>query len=298
VPHPRPRLSAADEADLAALADGRLEPARRAAVQARVDADPVLAAALAEQRAAVRALAVVSEQVSAPPALRARVAELQRAAARPSRRAAWAQRRRAGGSQDGRAADDDARGSRDGPAVGGDARRARVLRPGRLLPAGGLVAAAVVVLFLALGGEPTVQSALAAASRPPQAAARTDPARPKLLREQVDGVRFPDYGAKFGWRAAGVRSDDLDGRTMRTVFYERAGQRVAYSIVSGDALDQPGGARRFSREGVALRGFSGDGRNAVTWRRGGHTCVLSGIGVGTDALLQLAAWHGLGAIPF
>jgi anti-sigma factor RsiW len=298
VADPRPRLSAADEADLAALADGRIDPARRAAVQAHIDADPVLAAAFADQRAALRALALVSEQVSAPLALRARIEELERVAAQPSRRPAWARRRRAGGSQDGRAADGDARGSRDGPAVGRDARRARVLRPGRLLPAGGLVAAAVVVLFLALGSQPTVQSALAAATRPPQAAALTDPAQPKLLREQVDGVRFPDYAAKFGWRAVGVRTDDLDGRTQRTVFYERGGQRVAYSIVSGDALDEPGGARRFTREGTALRGFTGDGRNAVTWRRGGHTCVLSGAGVGTAALLELAAWHGLGAIAF
>jgi anti-sigma factor RsiW len=85
VADPRPRLSAADEADLAALADGRIDPARRAAVQARIDADPVLAAAFADQRAAVRALAVVSEQVSAPLALRARVEELQRAAAQPAR---------------------------------------------------------------------------------------------------------------------------------------------------------------------------------------------------------------------
>jgi anti-sigma factor RsiW len=285
LPDPYPRLSPADEADLAALADGRIDPARRAEVQARVDADPALAAALARQRAAVRALAVVSEQVSAPLALRARIEELQSQAARPSRRPAWARRRRGLGAQD------DATAGRGGAL-------ASALRPRRLVPVAGLVAAAVVVLFLALSGQPTVQSALAAATRPPQAAAAADPAQPKLLRDQVDGVRFPNYAAKFGWRPAGVRTDDLDGRTMRTVFYERAGTRIAYSIVSGDALDQPGGARAVRREGVALRPFTGDGRDAVTWRRGGHTCVLSGIGVGTDALLQLAAWHGLGAIPF
>jgi hypothetical protein len=165
------------------------------------------------------------------------------------------------------------------------------------VPVAGLVAAAVVVLFLALSGQPTVQSALAAATRPPQAGALADPAQPKLLRDRVDGVRFPNYAAKFGWRAVGVRTDDLDGRTMRTssTSARARGSRTRSSPATRSINPR---ARAVGREGVTLRGFSGDGRNAVTWKRGGHTCVLSGAGVGTDALLELAAWHGLGAIAF
>jgi hypothetical protein len=36
----------------------------------------------------------------------------------------------------------------------------------------------------------------------------------------------------------------------------------------------------------------------VTWRRQGHTCVLSGTGVDRDTLLELAAWKGQGAVSF
>jgi anti-sigma factor RsiW len=54
---PFPHLPPETEADLVALADGRLHADRRAEVQARVAADPVLAAELATQRAALGALA-------------------------------------------------------------------------------------------------------------------------------------------------------------------------------------------------------------------------------------------------
>jgi anti-sigma factor RsiW len=56
------------EADLVALADGRLSPVRAAEVQASVAADPVLAAALAAQRAALGAIAAAA--VPAPAHLR------------------------------------------------------------------------------------------------------------------------------------------------------------------------------------------------------------------------------------
>ena len=69
-----PGLSPEEQADLAALADGRLDPARRAAVEARLAAEPELAAALLErQRVAVAAIARAVEETSAPLALRARI---------------------------------------------------------------------------------------------------------------------------------------------------------------------------------------------------------------------------------
>ena len=36
----------------------------------------------------------------------------------------------------------------------------------------------------------------------------------------------------------------------------------------------------------------------MTWRRQGHTCVLSGTGVPTGELLTLAGWHAKGEVKF
>jgi anti-sigma factor RsiW len=60
-------------AELAALADGSLEPERRAALEARVAASPELADRLAEQRQAVTLMRSVAAEVEAPASLRARV---------------------------------------------------------------------------------------------------------------------------------------------------------------------------------------------------------------------------------
>src|ERR671915_606487 len=62
---------------------------------------------------------------------------------------------------------------------------------------------------------------------------------PKLLDAEVEGVVFPSWDDKFGWRASGARDDELDGRDTETVFYDKEGKRIAYTIVGGDALDPP-----------------------------------------------------------
>ena len=64
-------------AELAALADGSLEPERRDALEARVAASSELADRLAEQQRAVALTQSAAEEVEAPAALRARV-EAQR----------------------------------------------------------------------------------------------------------------------------------------------------------------------------------------------------------------------------
>jgi hypothetical protein len=72
---PREHLSPEDEADLAALADGSLYGPRRAALEARLAAEPELAAALARQRVVLARL-----HATAPPAplsLRMRVEGLE-----------------------------------------------------------------------------------------------------------------------------------------------------------------------------------------------------------------------------
>jgi hypothetical protein len=161
-----------------------------------------------------------------------------------------------------------------------------------------VIALAVVLLPSGAGG-PTVAAAADLAARPADAPAPgAVPGRPALLDLEVDGVAFPAWDAEFGWRADGSRRDDLDGRTARTVSYAKDGNAVAYTIVSGDALEAPEGARPVRRDGVDLRVLERDGRTVVTWQRDGRTCVLSAEGVDEDTLLKLAVWKGAGAVTF
>ena len=139
------------------------------------------------------------------------------------------------------------------------------LRLRRRLPVA-FVAAAATLLLVVAGGAPVAEDVVAVALRP--ATAQVAPG------EQIDGVRFPSPAA---WQAVGARSDIVDGRTTRTVFYERRGRRVAYTIVSGPALE---GGRRVLGGGSAL-----------TWVRDGHTCVVSGR-VSAAVLAQAPAWRG------
>ena len=73
-------------AELAALADGSLAPKRRAALEARVAADPELADRLAEQRRAVALTRGAAAEVEAPLALRERIATPRPARRAPMRR--------------------------------------------------------------------------------------------------------------------------------------------------------------------------------------------------------------------
>ena len=127
-------------------------------------------------------------------------------------------------------------------------------------------ATAAVVLMLTSGG-PGVDDVIGAALRP--ATADASP------REEIDGLTFPTYE---DWRATGVRSDVIGGRQTRTVFYERDGRRIAYTIVAGPALD--GGETR--------RLMKIDGRPAVQWTKAGHTCLVSG-DVDVATLINLVA---------
>jgi anti-sigma factor RsiW len=155
-------------------------------------------------------------------------------------------------------------------------------------------AAAVALVLVTAGGTPTVGGVLDSAGGSPTAAVA--PASGPLLPVAVQGVRFPNYQEKFGWRATGTRDDKIDGRDVTTVFYEREGERVSYSIVAGDALAEPDG-RDIQGEGTRLRRIGA--RNAVTWRRLNHTCVMDGSsGVPLKTVAELAAWKAKGAVSF
>jgi hypothetical protein len=71
--------------ELAALADGSLEPERRAALEAEVAGSPELANRLAEQKRAVSLARSAAEGVEAPAALRARIDAQRRPRRQPAR---------------------------------------------------------------------------------------------------------------------------------------------------------------------------------------------------------------------
>jgi anti-sigma factor RsiW len=249
------RLSETEMADLAALADGTLPLERRAAVEARVAASPELQELLARQRRAVVATQVLAEEPP-PESLRAAI-------------------------QSGRRGLDSRRG------------QGRRLAP-RLALAGALAVVVAVVAALLSGGPaaPTVAEAAQLAER-----ASSGPAPPPLdeagtqLALDVEGVVFPDLLESYGWRAVGVRRDEIDDRDATTVFYEKDGTRIAYVIVAGPGLARPPGAPSTTRDGVLFHTLRVDGRLAVTWRRLGRTCILIGP-VSQGELLTLASWRG------
>jgi hypothetical protein len=247
-----------EPAQLAALADGSLDPRARSALRVRVAGSPELAALLEEQERSLVLVREATASVAAPTDLRARV-EAER---RPRRRASV----------------------RNGLVLGSGLAAvavalALVLVPGRTVPS--VAAAAVLSTRGATDAAPALQ-----------------PGQPKLLARAVGGVRFPSWQKKFGWRATGARADRLSGRYTDTVFYEKDGHRLGYTIVAGNVLPVPRGATRFARGRTNLQVLDLNGRLVVTWRRGGRTCVLVGSGVARDVLLELAAWNGQGAVPF
>jgi anti-sigma factor RsiW len=263
-----PELSPEDEADLVAFVDGRLDDEGRARVEARAAKDPDYKSALVRQQVGRDAVTTAAESTGAPLALKTRV---------------------------------EAMGAARGRHKGEQRSGVRTRLGGLRWPAAGVAAGAIAVVLavvMLIGGGPGIEDVAAAATRAPQARVAPVPPTSKLLEERVADVRFPNYAGKFGWKAAGTRVDEIGGRATRTVFYTKAGRTIAYTVVSGAALDVPGAATKAAYEGTVLRVLRAQGREVVTWRRRGHTCVLSSKDVPRSELLALAAWKGKGAVAF
>jgi hypothetical protein len=144
----------------------------------------------------------------------------------------------------------------------------------------------------------TVADAATLAARPAAAIVPEPPDDSAMLpRLRAAGLPFPYWEDRFGWKATGVRDDDVDGRTLTTVFYHSRGRRIAYTIVPGTRLPAAPGADTIKRGGIVLHASPDNRRMIVTWLRRGHTCVLSG-NVPLDTLLRLAVWRSHDALPY
>jgi hypothetical protein len=155
--------------------------------------------------------------------------------------------------------------------------------------------AAALVIVLAGGGSSSLSvrqaSALTLRAATMPAPSENPRARGALM-ENVDGVTFPYWTGRFGWRASGARSDAIDGRTVRTVFYtDPHGRRIGYAIVSGTPAPAAHGGVVVWRHGTPFRVLSEDGVTSVVWLRSGRLCVMSGRGVSSSKLLALAGWR-------
>lgn len=150
------------------------------------------------------------------------------------------------------------------------------------------IAAAVVALFLALGGAgaPTLAQAAALASRGPSPSApapELEPGKPSYLTARVGGLHFPNWKNVGGWRTVGVRRDKIGNRDVMTVYYAAQGKQIAYSIVSSPVL---GG---LNTAGEPYTTIWHRGRVVVAWEEHNHTCLLSGSGVSAAQLWHLAS---------
>jgi hypothetical protein len=260
-PMPENGLSERDERDLVALADGSLQGTRRQEVEARVASSPELGAALARQRAGLTALRAL-DQLAAPAGLRARV---------------------------------NAERSTPSPAV----RRRRFQIGFAIAGAMAAVALATVLVLPSGTGGPTISEAAKLNVLPAtEPAPPPNPAEPVLLEASAEGLPYPNLEGEFGWSSAGQRQDEIEGRQATTVFYERGGKRIGYTILSGEGIKAPGDTAKTQIDDVTFSSFADGGQEIVTWWRDGHTCVMSGEGVSPKELVALASWKGDGAVPF
>lgn len=152
----------------------------------------------------------------------------------------------------------------------------------------GLAAVAVILIIVLSGGSGSLSllRTVALAQRGPAGAAgRVEPADPARLVTHVGRVYFPAQLAAL--RATGERTDTVAGRRVITVYYGATGGRqVAYSVVDSPPLAAWGAAAASATPGsyAALRL---GGREVLTWREAGHTCVLSSTRLSGRALRAL-----------
>lgn len=176
----------------------------------------------------------------------------------------------------------------------------RGLLAGRLKPtlaamAVAAVAGAAIALLTGGGTQQQDPSVSAASALTLRAATMGAPSESTTHSAQldvaVDGVAFPYWKERFGWRSTGVRTDTIDGRHVTTVFYSGPqNSRIGYAIIGGTPAPGASGGTVSWRDGVEYRLLHEHGVPVVTWQRDGRLCVLSGTDVSEAALVRLASW--------
>lgn len=166
-----------------------------------------------------------------------------------------------------------------------------------------VAAVAVTAIVISLGSRQTpgvLATVQLAGKGPVLPAPKHDPTNAALLQTKIEGLPFPDWYDKFEWRAVGARRDGIESRKATTVYYENdAGARIAYTIIGGDAVPAPDGARPVTMRSTRLHVLSRDDQRIVVWDRAGHTCVMTAPAhVPEQRLLELAAWDAGGDVPF
>ena len=145
------------------------------------------------------------------------------------------------------------RGQRPGPAAGRARLRAvgaigaSPIRAGTAWAGAAAALAAVAVAIVVLAGgapSPTIDETRAPhrCRDPPAPTPRAD--QPTLLTAEAEGLAYPNWAGEFGWRASGERADRLGDREATTVYYDKDGGQIAYTIVSGSALERSQVPRR------------------------------------------------------
>jgi hypothetical protein len=160
------------------------------------------------------------------------------------------------------------------------------------------VLAVAITLATGGGGGPSLSLSQASALtlRPATAPAPAERNHTELAAS-VDGVSFPYWEERFGWRSTGARSDLVGGREVTTIFYtNRRGQRIGYTIVAGKAPTRPRGGVTAWRGGTRFQVMNVHGAPVVTWLRSGRLCVVSGRGVDSATMLRLASWDEHGSV--
>jgi hypothetical protein len=164
------------------------------------------------------------------------------------------------------------------------------------LALGGIAGALLVAVIALKAGETSTEPTLAkvtgaARLEATKPAPRSIGGTPPNLDARVENLVFPDWEAKFGWRAVGRRDDTLSGRSVTTVVYRNPdGARLGYAVVSGDELDAESPGRPVTRDGKTYHVARAGGRTVVTWTQQGHTCVIAAPAtVPSTRLVDLAA---------
>jgi hypothetical protein len=164
------------------------------------------------------------------------------------------------------------------------ARQRRRRRASVLAPAGAF-AVAVVALVVVLGTG-TIAAPPSTLRVARLALADSSAPAPARLLAAGTAIVFPHWQH---WPSAGMRSDQLDGRTVTTAFYgSYPAGRIGYAIVSGAPLGPPPGADGVKRSGERYWLSSSAGARVVSWVQEGHSCVLASRSAPANTLLALA----------